>query len=289
MKIERAEGLGFCFGVKRALAILEDVARQKGGVETLGALVHNQQVMSRLNNLGVSVVKDVSEVTGDTVVISSHGVGPKVLAAIKSRGIGIVDTTCPFVQRAQTAARRLSEAGFFTVIYGDVNHPEVKGILGWADGKGIATLSAGDLDAVDLPRHIGLLSQTTQVPSRFIEFAKAVTEKAFIKDAELRLVDTVCHDIRQRQAAALDLARRADLMLVIGGHHSANTRHLVDLCSPHAETYLVETAAEIDPAWLKGKELVGITAGASTAPETIDAVVRRLEEMAPGNLGNSKN
>lgn len=135
MRIERAEGLGFCFGVKRALAILEDVARQKGGVETLGALVHNQQVMSRLNGLGVRVVKDVAEIAGDTVVISSHGVGPKVLSAIKSRGIGIVDTTCPFVQRAQTAARRLSEAGFFTVIYGDVNHPEVKGILGWAKAR----------------------------------------------------------------------------------------------------------------------------------------------------------
>ncbi|KTB48024.1 4-hydroxy-3-methylbut-2-enyl diphosphate reductase [Dehalogenimonas alkenigignens] len=281
MRIERAEGLGFCFGVKRALAILEDVARQKGGVETLGALVHNQQVMSRLNGLGVRVVKDIAEIAGDTVVISSHGVGPKVLAEIKSRGIGIVDTTCPFVQRAQTAARRLSEAGFFTVIYGDVNHPEVKGILGWAEGKGIATLSAGDLDQIELPRHIGLLSQTTQVPARFIDFVKTITERALVKDAELRLVDTVCHDIRQRQAAALDLARRADLMLVIGGHHSANTRHLVDLCSPHTETHLIETAAEINSGWLAGKELIGVTAGASTAPETIDAVVLRLEESAP--------
>ena len=280
MRIERAADLGFCFGVKRALATLEDVARQKGGVETLGALVHNQQVMSRLNGLGVKVVKDISEITGDTVVISSPGVGPKVLQAIKDRGIGVIDTTCPFVQRAQSAARRLAEAGFFTIIYGDVNHPEVRGILGWADGKGIATLSAVDLDAIDLPRHIGLLSQTTQVPARFIDFAKKATEKALGKDAELRIVDTVCHDIRLRQAAALELANRADLMLVIGGHHSANTRHLVDLCSPLTTTQLVETAADIDPAWLNGKTLVGVTAGASTAPETIDAVVRRLEELA---------
>ncbi len=179
MRIERAADLGFCFGVRRALATLEEVARQKGGVETLGALVHNQQVMSRLNGLGVRTVKDVSDISGDTVVISSHGVGPKILQAIKDRGIGIVDTTCPFVQRAQAAARRLSEGGFFTVIYGDVNHPEVKGILGWADGNGIATLSAADLDTIELPRHIGLLSQTTQVPARFIDFAKQVTEKAW--------------------------------------------------------------------------------------------------------------
>jgi 4-hydroxy-3-methylbut-2-enyl diphosphate reductase len=280
VKIERAADLGFCLGVRRALATLEDVARQKGGVETLGALVHNQQVMSRLNGLGVRTVKDVSDISGDTVVISSHGVSPKILQAIKDRGIGVVDTTCPFVQRAQAAARRLSEGGFFTVIYGDVNHPEVKGILGWADGKGIATLSAADLDPIELPRHIGLLSQTTQVPARFIDFAKQVTEKALVKDAELRLVDTVCHDIRLRQGAALDLARRADLMLVIGGHHSANTRHLVDLCAAEKETHLVETEAEIDSSWLAGKQLVGVTAGASTAPDTIDAVVRRLEELS---------
>ena len=280
MRIERAADLGFCFGVRRALGILEDAARQKGGVETLGALVHNQQVMSRLNGLGVKTVNDVSEITGRTVVVSSHGVGPKVLQEIKDRGIEVVDTTCPFVQRAQIAARRLSEAGFFTIIYGDVNHPEVKGILGWADGRGIATLSAADLDTIDLPRHIGLLSQTTQVPARFIDFAKKVTEKAMVKDAELRLVDTVCHDIRLRQAAALELAGRADLMLVIGGHHSANTRHLVDLCAAETETHLVETELEIDPQWLAGKRLVGVTAGASTAPETIDAVVSRLEELA---------
>jgi 4-hydroxy-3-methylbut-2-en-1-yl diphosphate reductase len=280
LRIERAADLGFCFGVRRALGILEDAARQKGGVETLGALVHNQQVMSRLHSLGVRTVSDVSEITGQTVIVSSHGVGPKVLQEIKDRGIEIVDTTCPFVQRAQTAARRLSEAGFFTIIYGDVNHPEVKGILGWADGNGIATLSAGDLDKIDLPRHIGLLSQTTQVPARFIDFAKKVTEKAMVKDAELRLVDTVCHDIRLRQAAALDLASRANLMLVIGGHHSANTRHLVDLCAAKTETHLIETEAEIEPSWLTGKELIGVTAGASTAPETIDAVVRRLETLA---------
>jgi 4-hydroxy-3-methylbut-2-en-1-yl diphosphate reductase len=280
VKIERAADLGFCFGVRRALGILEDAARQQGSVETLGGLVHNRQVMSRLNGLGVRTVNAVSEISGHTVVVSSHGVGPKILQEIKDRGIEIVDTTCPFVQRAQTAARRLSEAGFFTIIYGDVNHPEVKGILGWAEGNGVATLSPADLDKIDLPRHIGLLSQTTQVPARFIDFAKKVTEKAMVKDAELRLVDTVCHDIRLRQAAALELASRADLMLVIGGHHSANTRHLVDLCASKTETHLVETEAEIEPSWLSGKSLVGVTAGASTAPETIDAVVQRLQTLA---------
>ncbi|MGI2336516.1 MAG: 4-hydroxy-3-methylbut-2-enyl diphosphate reductase [Dehalogenimonas sp.] len=281
MKIELAPDLGFCFGVKRALATLEEVAREKGGIETLGALVHNQQVMSRLETLGVRVVKDISEITGDTVVISSHGVGPQVLETIKASGIEVVDTTCPFVQRAQKAAHRLAEAGFFTLIYGDVNHPEVKGILGWAEDRGMATLALEELDRIELPRHVGLLSQTTQVPSSFIKFAQAVIEKALVKDAELRIVDTVCHDIRRRQAATLALAEKADLMLVIGGHHSANTRHLVELCRPVAETHLVETAWEINPAWFTDKTLVGITAGASTAPQTIDEVAQRLKEFNP--------
>lgn len=279
MKIELAPDLGFCFGVKRALATLEEVAREKGGIETLGALVHNQQVMARLEGLGVRVVNDISDITGDTVVISSHGVGPQVLATIKARGIEVVDTTCPFVQRAQKAARRLAEAGFFTLIYGDVNHPEVKGILGWAEGRGMATLSLEELDRTELPRHVGLLSQTTQVPSSFIKFAQAVIEKALVKDAELRVVDTVCHDIRRRQAATLALADKAELMLVIGGHHSANTRHLVELCRPVTETHLVETAGEIEPEWFNGKMLVGITAGASTAPQTIAEVAKHLSEL----------
>jgi 4-hydroxy-3-methylbut-2-enyl diphosphate reductase len=283
MKIERAPDLGFCFGVKRALATLEEVAREKGGIETLGALVHNQQVMSRLESLGVRVVKDISEITGDTVVISSHGIGPKVLEAIESRGIEVVDTTCPFVQRAQKAARRLAEAGFFTLIYGDVNHPEVKGILGWAEGRGMATLSLEELNQCELPRHVGLLSQTTQVPASFIRFAQSAMEKTLVKDAELRVVDTVCHDIRRRQSATLSLAGRADLMLVIGGHHSANTRHLVELCRPVTETHLVETAEELDPAWLAGHNLVGVTAGAYTAPDTIDRVVARLEGAGAEN------
>lgn len=280
MIIEQTSDLGFCFGVKRALATLEEVAKLKGGVETLGALVHNQQVMSRLESLGVRVVSRIEEVTGDTVVISSHGVGPKVLESIKEKGIEIVDTTCPFVQRAQKAAYRLAEAGFFTVIYGDLNHPEVKGILGWANGQGLATLSAADLDGIELPRHIGLLSQTTQVPASFIEFVKCAAEKTLVKDSEMRVVDTVCHDIRRRQKATQELACRADLMIVIGGHHSANTRHLVNLCVSMAETHLVETAGEIDPSWFIGRGLIGITAGASTAPETIEEVTQRLRDLS---------
>jgi 4-hydroxy-3-methylbut-2-enyl diphosphate reductase len=283
LKIERAGGIGFCFGVRRAIDMLERVARERGGVETLGAVVHNQQVLGRLAGLGVRVVGSVAEIKGDTVAISSHGVGPQVLAEIRQRNINIMDTTCPFVKRAQVAARRLSEAGFYTVIYGDVNHPEVKGILAWAGGKGMATLDAAAVGRLDGPhRRLGILSQTTQIPAHFTRFVKQVIDVALVKDAELRIIDTICHDIRQRQEAALSLAAGVDLILVIGGHNSANTRHLVELCAAATSTYLVETAQEIEPAWIGGRHRIGITAGASTDEQTIKEVLARLEELAGG-------
>ena len=283
LRIEKAAGIGFCFGVKRAINILEKVARERGRVETLGAVVHNQPVLQRLAEIGVRVAKSVDDIRGDTIAISSHGVSPQLEEEIRARRIDIINTTCPFVHRAQVAARRLAESGFFTIIYGDVDHPEVKGILGWAKGKGVATLDErfiGRLGRHNLPRRLGVLSQTTQVPAHFTEFVKKLIDSALAKDSELRIIDTICHDIRQRQAAALKLASRVDLMLVIGGHTSANTHHLVELCSMATKTYLVETAEEIQLAWFQGQCHIGITAGASTDEQTIDEVLARLDALA---------
>ena len=281
LRIEKAAGIGFCFGVKRAINILEKVARERGGVETLRAVVHNQPVLHRLAEIGVRVAKSVDDIRGDTVAISSHGVSLQLEAEIRARHINMINTTCPFVHRAQVAARRLAESGFFTIIYGDVDHPEVKGILGWAKGKGVATLDERFIAKFDkLPRRLGVLSQTTQVPAHFTEFVKKLIDSALAKDSELRIIDTICHDIRQRQAAALKLASKVDLMLVIGGHTSANTNHLVQLCSMATKTYLVETAEEIQPSWFQSQCHIGITAGASTDEQTINEVLTRLEALA---------
>ena len=277
LKIEKAAGIGFCFGVKRAINNVEKVARERGGLETLGAVVHNQPVLQKLAEIGVMVASSVDDIQGDTVAISSHGVSPQMEKEIRGRDIDIINTTCPFVHRAQIAARRLAESGFFTIIYGDADHPEVKGVLGWAQGKGVATLDEEFITRLDnLPRRLGILSQTTQVPAHFTEFAKRLVDSALVKDSELRIIDTICHDIRQRQAAALELAGRVDLMLVIGSRTSANTHHLVELCSQVAKTYLVETVKEIQPAWLQGWSHLGITAGASTDEQTINEVLTRL-------------
>jgi len=281
LKIEKAAGIGFCLGVRRAVDILERVARERGGVETLGAAVHNKQVLRRLANIGVRVVGGVDDIQGDTVAISSHGVSPQVEEEIRARHIDIIDTTCPFVKRAQVAALRLAESGFYTIVYGDADHPEVRGILGWARGNGVATLDAGVIARLNpLPRCLGVLSQTTQIPARFAEFVKKLIDSTLVKDSELRIIDTICHDIRQRQAAALKLASGADLVFVIGGYTSANTKHLAQLCSTVTETYLVETADEIQPSWLQGRCHIGVTAGASTDEQTINEVLTKLGTVA---------
>jgi 4-hydroxy-3-methylbut-2-enyl diphosphate reductase len=279
--IEKAGKTGFCFGVQRAVNILEKIARERGGIETLGAVAHNQQVLQKLAAIGVRVVNNVEDIQGDTVVTSSHGISPDLEEKIRARHSEVISTTCGDVRRAQTAAAKLAESGFFVIVYGDADHPEVKGILGWAKGKGLATTDANVVAALDpLPRKLGILSQTTQVPARFAEFVKKIIDFALTKNSEIHIVDTFCHDLRERQAAALELAKRADLMLVVGGRSSANTNRITELCAKVTETHLIETAAEIKPEWLKGKKHVGVTSGASTAEETVDEVMKTLEQFA---------
>ena len=281
MIIEKVNSIGFCFGARRAIDIVERLALEHSGTETLGAVVHNQQVQQRLAELGVRVAKDVGDIQGDIVTTSAHGVSPQVEEAIRARYVNLIDTTCPFVHRAQIAARRLADSGFSVVIFGDADHPEVKGILGWTKGKGIATLDETFTATFNQPtRRLGILSQTTQIPAHFTAFVKKLMDSLFTKDSEMRIIDTICHDLRERQTAALELANRADLMLVIGSHTSANTNNLVDLCSRVTKTYLVETAAGIETSWFQDHYHIGITAGASTAEQTINEVLLKLQAIA---------
>jgi 4-hydroxy-3-methylbut-2-enyl diphosphate reductase len=280
IKIEKAAGTGFCFGVRRAITALEEAAKERGSIETLGAVVHNRQVLQRLAGLGVNVAGAIDDVKGSTIAIGAHGVGPEVAAEIRKRDLKIIDTTCRFVHRAQSVAQRLSKSGFFVVVYGDVNHPEVKGILAWAGGNGIATLNAQKIaELKPLPGHIGVLAQTTQIPANFNEFIKNLINITLHRDSELHIVDTICHDIRRRQESAQKLANKVDLMFVVGDHTSANTNRLAELCNRLTKTYLIETAAEIQPEWLKGHWHIGITGGASTAEETITEVQTKLEKL----------
>jgi len=281
MEIIKAKEIGFCYGVCRAINMLEKAATQYGSLQTLGPVVHNEQVIKKLDKMGIHVIKSIEDVTQPVVAISSHGISSVDYELLRSKTSKVIDTTCPFVSRAQIAARRLAEAGFFVIIFGEAGHPEVKGILGYAKNQGLATLNCADIDKLkNLPRRLGILSQTTQIPENFIAFVKNILDSTFQRDYEIRILDTICHDIRRRQLLSLELAAKVDLMLVIGGKSSANTRRLFELCSKNTETHMIETASEIDPVWLKGKSTVGVTGGTSTADISIQEVIERLEILS---------
>jgi 4-hydroxy-3-methylbut-2-enyl diphosphate reductase len=279
MEIEKAGELGFCFGVRRAIEIVEEAARKQGPLQTLGPVVHNRQVVEGLKAKGIEVASGLHDIDSEIVAITAHGIAPQVVDMLKSRGLKLIDATCPLVQRAQRAARRLAAAGFFVLVFGDSAHPEVQGILGWAGDNALATLEAPKLER--LPRRVGVLSQTTQSTAHFARFLQQLITSGIAPLSELRIINTICEVTTRRQQAALELARRVDLMLVIGGRHSANTRHLAESCAAAGvETQHVETVAELDPAWLINRRRIGVIAGASTPDQVIDEVISKLEEMA---------
>ncbi len=278
MQIEKAAEIGFCTGVRRAINMIERAATELGPLQTLGPIVHNQQVVDRLAEHGVTVAESLDQLKREILCISSHGVGPQIIKEAEARGIRIIDTTCPFVRRSQVAAKRLANSGFSVIVFGDENHREVQGVLGYAGEKGLATVKVPSFKKLS-PR-VGILSQTTQSFTAFHSFVSSFIQTHLESISELRVVNTICDATRKHQEAALELARRSDLMLVVGSRGSANTKKLAELCSALVETHHIETAQEIDPKWLSGKvERIGITAGASTPDEVIDEVVSRLGRM----------
>jgi len=278
MKIEKAKELGLCFGVRRAIKLLKEAVNRYGELETLGPLAHNRLLVDALTNLGVKPINHLDQVQGRILAITTHGTNPAVLSEIKARHIHIIDTTCPIVQKAQNIAKELSDNGFDVIVFGEAEHSEVQGLLGWAGNKGLAALDIKQLDrsGKSLSR-LGIISQTTQPRSAFIEFAKQLVKLVESNIEELRLVNTLCQVTQRQQEAAMRLARKSQLMVVIGGGDSANTKRLVEICSPLVETYMVETADEVDSSWLLGKHHVGITAGASTPNEAVEELVAKLE------------
>jgi 4-hydroxy-3-methylbut-2-enyl diphosphate reductase len=284
MEILLAREMGFCFGVRRAVEMMEEATQQTGPMVSLGSVVHNPQVVERLKEQGLDVIATIDQVDSRPVAITAHGVSESVVRQLERAGASIVDTTCPIVTRSQQWAKRLTEEGFAVIVYGDPNHKEVKGVLGWAGGKAIAVPSIDAIDELpaDLPGRVGVLSQTTETEGHFAEFVRALLERRMDQISELRVINTLCNATTSQQAAARELAHDVDLMVVVGGRESANTRHLAEVARDEGvETYHVESADDIDAAWLTGHERVGVTAGASTPDDAIDAVVARLRVLAP--------
>jgi len=283
VEILLAKEMGFCWGVRRAVSMMEKAASERGSVISLGPIVHNPQVVAALAEKGVQVTSSIDGVSGVPLAIAAHGVGPKVLEEVKAKGLEIIDTTCPIVTRSQRWAKRMAEDGFTVIVYGDADHREVEGVLSWAQGNGIA-LTEEDLDSLpqDLSARVAIIPQTTQSPARFAAFIGRLLGERLAQISELQVVNTLCNVTASQQAAARELAREVELVLVIGGHNSANSRHLAEACrEAGTETHHIETAAELEAQWLTERERLGITAGASTPDWAVEEVVRCVRGLAP--------
>jgi len=259
--------------------MVEEHLAREGPLATLGAIVHNSHVVEALQEKGARVARTVSEVKEPTVAITAHGAGQEVYAEIEKRGLKLVDTTCPIVKRAQEAARRLAEEDYTVLIYGEEAHPEVRGMLSWTKGKGYATLFPGELPELSA-RKLAVISQTTKDREAFWGFVRDVIARFHPLLGDLRVVDTTCPETGRRYQAALELAAHVQAIFVVGSRNSANTRKLAETCrKTGVATYFIESAEEIDPAWVAGLSRVGVTAGASTPDEVIDQVIARLYKM----------
>jgi len=276
MEVLLAKHAGFCFGVKRAIEIALKAAREYPPAFTLGPLIHNPQEVERLKGEGLGVINSLSEVPpGATVVIPSHGFPPEALDEASRMGLRIVDATCPLVKRCQELAEEHRREGLFTVVVGDPDHTEVRGILGHAGPQAVAVPGADALPA-DLPREVGVICQTTQTAGLLASVAAALSRR----DIALRLHNTICRATAQRQAAAADLAGIVDVMLVVGGKNSSNTRRLAEACAgTGTPTFHVETAEEVDPGFVLRARRVGVTAGASTPGWVVEALLERLRAL----------
>lgn len=283
MEIKVAEHSGFCVGVERAFRIAVEQARAGKPVFMLGNLVHNKQVVEKLTNQGVKTVSTLAEIPPGTkgiLLISAHGVAPEVYEEAKALNLEIVDTTCPWVIKPQRIAKELAEEGRLVIIFGDKKHPEVKGVAGWAKGKAVIVENEADLEKLALSQNekVGILAQTTQVEADFDRIVSVVRKS--VKD--VKEYDTICGATSKRQQAAVELAEKVELMLVIGDRMSANTKRLYELClSTGTESHQIQTLTEFDPIWLKGKTKVGVTAGASTPEWVINEILEMLRARPP--------
>ncbi len=277
MEIILAKSAGFCFGVKRATQMAFEAAAEHEHICSLGPVIHSPQVVKRLAEQGVEVVTKVEDIPPGSVIIRSHGVTAEEMSKVQEKNLTIVDATCPFVKKAQEYAARLSEEGYTVVLVGEVEHPEVQGIVSFS-GDSVVHVVADAAQAVALPRmrKVGIVAQTTQL----YENLKDVMDVCLAKSQELKVFNTICDATSVRQNEAREIARDVDLMFVIGGQASANTSRLARICreiQPHS--WHIETAEEIDPDWFIGVEKVGVTAGASTPRWLIDEVVGRIAEL----------
>jgi 4-hydroxy-3-methylbut-2-enyl diphosphate reductase len=274
MRTIRAAHLGMCFGVRDAIA-LALASAEAGPLTILGDLVHNPTVLSALAARGIAVANDVAQVTTHTLMVTAHGASARALASTRAVGVHVVEATCPLVHVAHQAVAALVRDGYHVVIIGRRDHVEVRGLTGDLDDFDVVLDEQGVLALEEHPR-IGIAAQTTQ-PIEKVRHLVASIRRRFPR-SEVRFLDTVCKPTKERQDAAIELARASDVVIVIGGEASNNTRELVETCGRYcSRVHHVQTESDLHKVWFRAAHIVGITAGTSTPDDVIDRVERRIQ------------
>ncbi len=275
MKIELASSYGFCYGVKRAI----NIAQKHENSLTYGPLIHNKDEINRLKEgFNIGLAEKLSDVKkGDTVVIRTHGIPKDELEVLKEQNNRVIDATCPYVTKPQQIVEKMSSNGYSVIIFGDRNHPEIKGVVSYADGEeAFVVLDEKELEELPLRGKVAVVAQTTRKPEDFLKIVNAL----ILKHKEVRVFNTICNATFENQDAAADLAKKADIMIVIGGKHSSNTKQLHSIASRDCkDSYLIENESELKEEWFKDKELCGISAGASTPDWIVQNVINRIMEI----------
>jgi 4-hydroxy-3-methylbut-2-enyl diphosphate reductase len=279
VEIKVARSAGFCWGVKRAVNMAVETLKESKNTRCLGELIHNKREIERLKKLGMSFIEGMEELKeGDTVIIRSHGVSPKVIKELKERGTHIVDATCPFVKDVHEKAMKLEREGYPVLILGNPNHPEVIGIAGHIKEPMIAS-TIEEVEALPKMAKLGVVCQTTLNINFFKEAIALLSSKV----KELKVYNTICSATSIRQKEAKELAGKVDVMLIIGGKNSSNTTKLYQISkSVNPRSYHIESKEEIREEWFRGARSIGITAGASTPKWVIDEVVSHLSTLFKG-------
>ena len=282
MQVLLADEYGFCFGVERAVDMVEDALKDGNTVRSLGPLIHNEQEMQRLGQHGVTTISEPVQIgRGETAVIRAHGVTPEVQRELEQKASKVVDATCPFVTRVQKLAARAAAADRHVIVVGSPDHPEMIGVKGYAPDHAFVIRDESEVAALPKLRNPLVVSQTTIKAKTFFDTAEAISSKT---DDKVEIVNTICSATRDRQDAARALAGMVDAFYIIGGRHSSNSVKLLAVCKEQCEkSFLIETEDEIDPADIAGAERVGVTAGASTPEWLIQKIVKHLEDLGRKN------
>jgi 4-hydroxy-3-methylbut-2-enyl diphosphate reductase len=274
MQVLVADKYGFCPGVKSAITLAKKTLTKEKKVYSLGPIIHNESVVEELAQDGLHTIQSLDDISDGTVLIRSHGATLEQLEKIQEKGLRIVDATCILVKRVQKIATELHEQDYKVVIIGDKDHPEVQAVVGFAKDV-VVIANQGDLHKLSSHGKLGVICQTTQSPDHFAQMLAEIAKRGF---SEIKVVNTLCRETIERQNAAIVLCKTVDIMFVLGGLHSANTKKLAELCKKYNnETFHLQNWDELDKKVLSGKRMAGVTAGASTPDWIIDQFVEKLK------------